>query len=217
MPDLFDDAAKPDVDWYPDCLTPAVALGSMRQLTEEVAWQQDWIRTPRGCIPLPRLTAWQGDPDAVYVYSGIRNVPAPWTPTVLELRGVVERIAATRFNSVLLNRYRHGNDSMGWHADDEASLGPRPVIASAYQRQPARDARAHPGRMEAPCAEGPGPGCRAYQFDLPLGYPRAIVGRGTRVSTAPESTSDFQKKGRRKTAPKMKKTGVRSAKRSCKA
>jgi alkylated DNA repair dioxygenase AlkB len=130
MLDLFDDVPKPDIDWYPNCLTPAVAAHSLRQLTHEVAWRQDWINTPRGRIPLPRLTAWQGDPDAIYVYSGIRNVPARWTPTVLVLRRIVERVAATRFNSVLLNRYRHGKDGMGWHADDEASLGQQPIIGS---------------------------------------------------------------------------------------
>ncbi|MCG1055019.1 alpha-ketoglutarate-dependent dioxygenase AlkB [Mycetohabitans sp. B5] len=130
MLDLFDDVPKPDIDWYPNCLTPAVAADSLRQLTDEVAWRQDWINTPRGRIPLPRLTAWQGDPDVVYVYSGIVNMPARWTPTVLALRRIVERVAVTRFNSVLLNRYRHGKDGMGWHADDEASLGQQPIIGS---------------------------------------------------------------------------------------
>jgi hypothetical protein len=34
------------------------------------------------------------------------------------------------FNSVLLNRYRNGKDSVSWHADDEPEFGERPVIAS---------------------------------------------------------------------------------------
>lgn len=35
-----------------------------------------------------------------------------------------------RFNSVLANLYRDGNDRMGWHSDDERELGTAPVIAS---------------------------------------------------------------------------------------
>jgi alkylated DNA repair dioxygenase AlkB len=86
--------------------------------------------TPGGRVPLPRLTAWQGERDAVYVYSGIRNVPSAWTPAVAELKAAVETTCDAQFNSVLLNRYRGGTDSMGWHADREPELGPRPVIAS---------------------------------------------------------------------------------------
>ena len=35
-----------------------------------------------------------------------------------------------RIQSVLANRYRSGQDAMGWHADDEPELGEEPVIAS---------------------------------------------------------------------------------------
>ncbi|SMG02983.1 alpha-ketoglutarate-dependent dioxygenase AlkB family protein [Burkholderia singularis] len=130
MLDLFDDLPQPDVDWYPDWLAPAEAGQLRARIVDEVAWRQDVMRTPRGPLPLPRLTAWQAEPDAVYVYSGIRNVPAPWTPAVFELKRRVEAACRARFNSVLLNRYRNGFDSMGWHADDEPELGPQPVIAS---------------------------------------------------------------------------------------
>ncbi|MBM5668475.1 alpha-ketoglutarate-dependent dioxygenase AlkB [Burkholderia pseudomallei] len=130
MDDLFDDLPRPDADWHPDWLAPADADRFHARLVDEVAWRQDTMRTPRGLLPLPRLTAWQGEPDALYVYSGIRNVPAPWTPAVLELKRRVEAASRARFNSVLLNRYRNGFDSMGWHADDEPELGAEPVIAS---------------------------------------------------------------------------------------
>ncbi|WGS53653.1 alpha-ketoglutarate-dependent dioxygenase AlkB [Paraburkholderia sp. D15] len=134
MKDLFagspDGLPAPDVDWYPEWLAPTDAVRMSMQLVDEVAWRQDEMGTPAGRVPLPRLTAWQGEPDAVYVYSGIRNVPQPWTPTVAALRDAVEAVCGARFNSVLLNRYRSGTDSMGWHADREPELGARPVIAS---------------------------------------------------------------------------------------
>jgi alkylated DNA repair dioxygenase AlkB len=129
-PDLFDDLPQPEVDWRPDWIGPAEAGAWLARLLDEPAWRQDSIRTPRGWLPLPRLTAWQGEPDAVYVYSGIRNVPAPWTPAVRALRDATERACGARFNSVLLNRYRNGADGMGWHTDNEPELGPEPVIAS---------------------------------------------------------------------------------------
>ncbi|CAE6835913.1 alpha-ketoglutarate-dependent dioxygenase AlkB family protein [Paraburkholderia domus] len=130
MADLFDHLPAPDVDWYPEWLAPEAAADALTQLIGEVEWRQDMIGTPAGRVPLPRLTAWQGEPDAVYVYSGIRNVPRPWTPAVAELRAAAEASCHVRFNSVLLNRYRSGTDSMGWHADREPELGAEPVIAS---------------------------------------------------------------------------------------
>lgn len=98
------------------------------RLLAEIDWRQDeaWIMGRR--VALPRLTAWYGD--AGYRYSGIDNPPRPWLPLLHELKGVAEALAASPFNSVLLNLYRHGRDSMGWHSDDERSLGPEPVIAS---------------------------------------------------------------------------------------
>lgn len=128
--DMFDDVPQLDVDWYPHWLSPEKAAMALSSLVEEVDWKQDSIRTPGGIKPLPRLTAWQGDPGAVYLYSGIRNVPHAWTPAVTALKALAETTCATRFNSVLLNRYRSGEDSMGWHADREPELGPEPVIAS---------------------------------------------------------------------------------------
>jgi alkylated DNA repair dioxygenase AlkB len=130
MFDLFDDIPKPEIVWLPDWLDAPTASDTLAAILDEITWQQDSMNTPAGKIPFPRLTGWQGDPGAVYVYSGIRNVPKPWTPTVLLLKTKAEAAAQTAFNSVLINRYRTGMDSMGWHADKERELGLEPVIAS---------------------------------------------------------------------------------------
>ena len=108
--------------------TEATAL--FAQLSHEVAWEQRTIRIFGQQIPQPRLTAWYGDPDARYAYSGLHWEPRPWTPALLSLRQRVAAATACSFNSVLLNLYRTGQDSMGWHADDEPELGPTPAIAS---------------------------------------------------------------------------------------
>ena len=53
-----------------------------------------------------------------------------WTPSLLTLKLLVEERVRTKFNSVLINFYRDGNDSNGWHSDDEKELGQNPIIAS---------------------------------------------------------------------------------------
>jgi alkylated DNA repair dioxygenase AlkB len=95
-----------------------------------VVWQSREIRIAGRSIREPRLTAWVGDPDAVYTYSGVHNVPAAWPDVLSELRARVSRAARMEMNSVLCNLYRDGQDSMGFHADKERELGANPVIAS---------------------------------------------------------------------------------------
>ncbi|WP_201977668.1 alpha-ketoglutarate-dependent dioxygenase AlkB family protein [Hymenobacter rubidus] len=102
----------------------------LAQLTAEVGWEQRAIRLFGQEIPQPRLTAWYGDAAARYTYSGLSWEPRPWLPALAALRQRIEIASSARFNSVLLNLYRNGHDSMGWHADDEPELGPAPTIAS---------------------------------------------------------------------------------------
>lgn len=96
----------------------------------QVDWHQDEIQFYGKRHLVPRLTAWYGDRGASYVYSKIRNEPRPWTPDLLKLLLDVEDTVGAHFNSVLLNRYRSGSDSLSWHSDDEPELGDVPVIAS---------------------------------------------------------------------------------------
>ena len=115
---------------YRQAFAPAESARLFAALHRETAWQQPVIVLYGRSINSPRLSAWHGDPDAVYRYSGLRLEPMPWTPTLLDMRERVEALAVARFNSVLLNLYRDGQDSMGWHSDDEPELGRNPVIAS---------------------------------------------------------------------------------------
>lgn len=99
-------------------------------LRREIPWGLHQIRIFGRWVNEPRQTAWFGDPDAVYTYSGVTMKPVPWTPMLQAIRRRVEAACGTAFNSVLLNLYRDGKDSMGWHSDDEPELGENPVIAS---------------------------------------------------------------------------------------
>lgn len=101
-----------------------------QRLLEEVQWRQDTIMMYGRPVKIPRLNAWYGDADADYSYSGLQLAPLPWTPTLQSIREAVEAHLNQRFNSVLANLYRDGNDSVAWHSDDEPELGPAPLIAS---------------------------------------------------------------------------------------
>ncbi len=109
---------------------PAVAERCLKKLREETVWIQPTINLGAKVVNSPRLSAWYGDPNAVYTYSGLRNLPIPWTETLSKLRDSLEDLTGIRFNSVLLNLYRSGSDSMGWHSDNEPELGNQPTIAS---------------------------------------------------------------------------------------
>ncbi len=102
----------------------------LSELLERTPWRADSVVVWGKRHLQPRLTAWYGDADARYEYSGLALDPLPWTPRLLSIKESVEDAAGSRFNSVLLNYYRDGRDSMGMHSDDEPELGPRPVIAS---------------------------------------------------------------------------------------
>jgi alkylated DNA repair dioxygenase AlkB len=113
---------------YEGWLAPDEAARTFERLFAELDWKQRAIRIMGREVLQPRLTAWYGD--APYTYSGVTLEPLPWTPLLADLRDRVVAATGERFNTVLCNLYRTGADSMGFHADDEKELGPRPVIAS---------------------------------------------------------------------------------------
>ena len=108
----------------------AEADAFLAALTTGIAWQTRQIRIYGRTMDMPRLTAWYGDSGRNYTYSGITEIPLPWTSELRTIRERVAVAAGTQFNSVLLNHYRGERDSMSWHSDDETELGRNPVIAS---------------------------------------------------------------------------------------
>lgn len=119
--------------WYaPQFLLPTEAgtLFAYLQSDKNIAWRQDTIRMFGKQVLTPRLSAWYGNEGASYTYSGLTLQPNNWTDELLSIKQKIETISGATFNSVLLNFYRHGQDSMGWHADDEPELGKMPTIAS---------------------------------------------------------------------------------------
>jgi alkylated DNA repair dioxygenase AlkB len=127
-----------------EALGEADAVRLFAQLMALTPWRQEIATVMGRRVPIPRLTAWHGA--AGYVYSGIRMTPAPWNPPLLEIKSVAEACAGHAFNSVLLNLYRDGRDSVSWHADNEPGLGRNPVIASVSLGATRRFQMKHRGR-----------------------------------------------------------------------
>jgi alkylated DNA repair dioxygenase AlkB len=100
----------------------------LARLIAETAWRSEVITLWGKQYRQPRLTAWHGEKG--YAYSGLALAPLPLSPLQLQIKEAVEAATGRRFNSVLLNYYRDGRDSMGMHSDNERELGPEPAIAS---------------------------------------------------------------------------------------
>jgi alkylated DNA repair dioxygenase AlkB len=103
--------------WFESCL-------------HNLNWETGFIKIFGKTHQIPRLQAWHADDGINYTYSGKKLQRHDWNNTLLEIKKIIESITSFKFNSVLANLYRDGNDSMGLHSDDEKELGKNPVIAS---------------------------------------------------------------------------------------
>ncbi len=137
----------PGITLYDRALSDADTL--LTALDAELTPTQEYLNFGRGPVPMPRLTAWHGDPGARYAYSGLKNEPAPWTPTLSALRARLDSRLGTSLNSCLVNVYADGRNSMGWHADDEPELRDRVVSVSLGAT---RSFQLREGRRGAPMA-----------------------------------------------------------------
>ena len=116
--------------YFQNFFLPNEAEKIFQQLYEQTPWQQDPITVFSKTYPQPRLTALYAHNTLPYSYSGITMHPHQMNPLLLDIEDRVRKVCDTEFTSVLLNLYRDGKDSNGWHADNEKELGKNPVIAS---------------------------------------------------------------------------------------
>lgn len=119
-----------NIRFIPSFINHDKSIDYLQDLLENVDWQQNKIKMFGKIYDEPRLTAWYGDQGVRYKYSGIQLEPTPWSEVLSDLREKVSAEAHIKFNSALLNYYRDGQDSMGYHQDNEPELGNNPVIAS---------------------------------------------------------------------------------------
>jgi alkylated DNA repair dioxygenase AlkB len=116
--------------YFPDFFSSDECDTLFNSLHQHIEWQQDQIFLYGKWHFIPRFSAFYGNPDITYSYSGIHLMAKPWNNELLMIKKRIEEKSGESFNAVLLNLYRTGNDSMGWHSDDEKELGINPVIGS---------------------------------------------------------------------------------------
>lgn len=117
--------------YLPNFFSKQESDGFYISLKNNILWKQESMNMYGKKIDFPRLTAWYGDNDKPYSFSGITLSPSPWNEEIIAIKNKIEPESNVIFNSVLLNRYRNGLDSISWHTDAEKELGRNPVIASA--------------------------------------------------------------------------------------
>lgn len=121
---------KGEVTYYPEFFNPSLSDIFLQRLKQEIDWKQEPIWMFGRQVMQPRLTALYGNPEVTYGYSGIQMQALPWNEVLLEIKNEIEKVSQAQFTHVLMNYYRNGQDSMGWHRDNEPELGLNPIIGS---------------------------------------------------------------------------------------
>jgi len=128
MIDLSIDTAK--LHFWPDFLKENQADELFEELKTSNLWRQDKVKVFGKTYDQPRLCFLAADSKVNYTYSGLTLPAVDFSKSLSLIKTRIEQTSSTRFNSCLANLYRDGNDSNGWHSDDEKELGDEPVIAS---------------------------------------------------------------------------------------
>jgi len=116
--------------YIPQFFSPAESDEMFHELRAGLDWKHQSIMMFGREVMQPRLTAWYADEGVNYTYSGRLHQAVRWHPLLDRLRHQFAEHFNISLNSVLANKYRNGQDSMGWHSDDEPELGPQPNIVS---------------------------------------------------------------------------------------
>ncbi|MBD2214793.1 alpha-ketoglutarate-dependent dioxygenase AlkB [Nostoc linckia FACHB-104] len=134
------------VSYYPEFLNQEQA-SVLYQHCLKLQWQQNQIKMVGKTLLVPRLECIYGDEGCDYLYSkSVLLKPLAWTEVLTQLRDRITSLTGYKFNIVIGNQYRSGQDSIGWHADNEQSMGHNPAIASVslgaerkFQIKPIKD------------------------------------------------------------------------------
>jgi len=119
-----------DVIYYPNFFTQEQSNAYFNTLLNTIEWQEDTIKVFGKTYLQPRLTALYANNKNPYSYSNIIMHPKAFTKELNDIKNKIEKAVHIKFTTCLANLYRNGNESNGWHADNEKELGKNPAIAS---------------------------------------------------------------------------------------
>ena len=121
----------PDMlEYRPGLIDKQAGDALLEKFIRDTPWKQSTQKMREKEYLTPRLTAWFGDQDTDHSISGDGSNPLPWTGDLLAIKEKVDEATGITFNSVLLNYYRNGNDSVSWHDDMDGIPGRNRVVAS---------------------------------------------------------------------------------------
>ena len=161
------DLPDADIKLFDEFFTQKESESLYKNLIEKIEWQQYPITLFGKTMNQPRLTAFYGDEGKSYSYSSLHLKPMPWNEDLKLIKTKIEKVTNTVYSSVLLNYYRDGGDSMGWHADDEKELGKNPTIASVSFGATRSFQLKHNNKIEL------------KKFDIPLTNGSLLLMKGT--------------------------------------
>ncbi|WP_158799968.1 alpha-ketoglutarate-dependent dioxygenase AlkB [Pedobacter sp. L105] len=122
--------STPIFDYRPGVFSKEESEFFREKLIRETSWSQKSALMYGKEVLTPRLTAWFGDEGTDDAIQGEKSGAFPWTKELLEIKSRVEKLAGMSFNSVLLNYYRDGNDSVSWHSDGDGVPGKNMFVVS---------------------------------------------------------------------------------------
>tara|TARA_Y100001968_G_scaffold256347_1_gene242674 strand:+ start:617 stop:1201 length:585 start_codon:yes stop_codon:yes gene_type:complete len=102
----------------------------MKQIQNSLDWYRPIVRLYGKKHVIPRMCFFLADSGIKYKYSGTQHFGDGWPEWFSPLLKRVNVISNVNFNGCLLNLYRSGSDSMGWHSDNEPELDSTKSIAS---------------------------------------------------------------------------------------
>jgi alkylated DNA repair dioxygenase AlkB len=122
--------AEGNLLYFPGFLSESEATTYFEDFKTSIGFEQHEVTIFGKTHKTPRLESFHAKENRSYSYSGNKLASKPFTEALNLLCERIEKATNSEFNCVLINLYRDGSDSNGWHADNEKELGPNPEIAS---------------------------------------------------------------------------------------
>lgn len=119
-----------DTDGRAVLIADAIDGVSLADLIDQLDWVEEDILIFGKRRKVPRLIAYYGE--FPYTYSGTTHEARSMPNVLQKLCDLVEKQTGHSFNSVLCNRYRDGNDSMGWHRDNEPEMNSACIASLSF-------------------------------------------------------------------------------------
>ena len=116
--------------YYEKIVNDEEIKGLYDALLNNIHWENERVIMFGKEIVTKRKVAFFSDPSISYRYASKTKIGLPWTSTLLTIKNRIESITKETYNACLLNLYHNGEESMGWHSDNEKEIITNSSIAS---------------------------------------------------------------------------------------